>query len=185
MSSRTDRPLLRSVIATLCLLGTAGWCTAQQVTVSADHPDGVYKVGETVHFTVQWKASDPPRSQAKYVLKRNGLKEEGAGDLTFNRDGRATVDSKFDEAGAVLLEVSWPPNDNTTKAFGGAVADPQQIKPAATTPDDFDAFWKSKIDQLQSIPPNPKLEPGEDVLRVKLHQIKTRMTKPEIRMNDE
>jgi hypothetical protein len=41
------------------------------------------------------------------------------------------------------------------------VADPDQIQPAAPRPDDFDAFWESKLEELAKVPANPKLEPVE------------------------
>ena len=74
----------------LCVLIAGHSALAQQIVVSADKPEGVYDVGDTVRWTVEWQGdSDAPG--ARYVLKRDGLTEVGKGDLRF--DGkRATLE---------------------------------------------------------------------------------------------
>ena len=168
----------------LCVLIASQLARAQQMVVSADKPDGVYDVGDTVRWTFEWQGdSDAPA--ARYVLKRDGLTEVGKGDLRF--DGkRATLDTKFDEPGAMLVEVQWGKGGGFDYsgghagqfATGGAVAAPEKIAPAAPAPADFDAFWQSKLAELAAVPPNPKLEradagkPGVDYQKVTLDNIR-------------
>jgi cephalosporin-C deacetylase len=61
----------------------------------------------------------------------------------------------------VLVEFKGKQGDKEFKALAGAVAAPEKIEPSAARPDDFDAFWKSKIEQLEAIPANPQLEPAD------------------------
>jgi cephalosporin-C deacetylase-like acetyl esterase len=45
------------------------------------------------------------------------------------------------------------------RVTAGAVAAPERIALSAPCPDDFDAFWKAKLRELEQAPANPKLEP--------------------------
>ena len=55
------------------------------MAVMPDKPNGVYQVGDTVHWVVEWKGeSNAPA--AHYILKSGGLKDVGQGDLTFSNN---------------------------------------------------------------------------------------------------
>jgi (4-O-methyl)-D-glucuronate---lignin esterase len=151
---------------------------AAPIVVSADKESGVYAVGETVKWSVEWKGDGSPPSPAHYTLKSGGLKEVGQGDLSF-AGNVAKLETKFDAPGTMLLEVKWQPDTPANRAFGGAVAAPERIMPAAEPPADFEAFWKSKIEQLTKIPPNPRLEragdggkPGVEYSKITLDNIR-------------
>ena len=153
-----------AVLAAAALLAAAATAAAQQVnspsiTVVADHPTGVYKAGETAHFTVEWKGPGDAPADAKYTFKAGGLKPAGGGDLKFD-GGKATVDYTLPDANTVLVSVTWGGSPSNLSC-GGAVADPDRIKPAETPPDDFEAFWKAKLDEVGKVPPNAKVEDGD------------------------
>jgi len=148
---------------------------AQPMVVVLDQTNGVYQVGDTVHWTVEWKGhSHAP--VAHYILKSGGFTKVEQGDLTFSND-IATLDSKFDKPNTELLEVDWQPKDNSDHVWAGAVAAPDKILPAAPPPADFDAFWKAKLKQLKKIPLHPELEkedsgkPGVDYWKITLDNI--------------
>jgi cephalosporin-C deacetylase-like acetyl esterase len=42
-------------------------------------------------------------------------------------------------------------------AYGGAAFAPEKVAPSAPPPDDFDAFWKSKLEELAAVPMNATL----------------------------
>ena len=133
-------------------------CRAQ-MTVAPDRTNGIYQIGDTVHWTVEWKGgSNPPA--AHYTLESGGLKVVGQGNLNFSNDV-ADVENRFDAPGTILTVVQWQPDNATNRATAGAVAAPSQIRAAAPPPADFSAFWKSKIKELQDIPMDPKLLPGD------------------------
>ena len=134
---------------------TASLCGAQQMVITPDKPSGVYQVGDTVRWTVEWKGTNAPA--AHYTFKSGGLTDVGQGDLNFS-NGIASLETKFDAPGTMLVEVKWQPESETNRAVGGAVAAPDKIQPAAPPPADFDAFWKAKLDELNKVPMNPELE---------------------------
>jgi cephalosporin-C deacetylase-like acetyl esterase len=145
-------------VFTLVALIAASCCRAQMV-VAPDRPGGVYQVGDTVHWTVNWEGeSNAPA--ARCILKSGGLTNTGQNDLIFSNNvaGFAT---RFDAPGTMLIEVKWQPESNTHRAVGGAVAAPDRITPAAPAPPDFDAFWKARVKELKKIPANPVLEKEE------------------------
>ena len=145
-------------IFTAIALIAASLCRAQMV-VAPDRSNGVYQVGETIHWTVTWKGeSNAPA--AHYTLKSGGQTDVGQGDLNFT-NGVAGIETTFAAPGTMLVEVKWPPENDTNRAVGGAVAAPDQITPAAPPPDDFDAFWKAKLKELKKVPANPQLEPAD------------------------
>jgi cephalosporin-C deacetylase-like acetyl esterase len=145
-------------IFTFVVLFFANFCRAQMV-VAPDRSNGIYQVGETVHWTVTWKGESNARL-AHYVLKSGGQTDAGQGDLTFTNN-TAGLETKFDEPNTMLVEVKWQPENPTNRAVGGAVAAPEQITPASPSPSDFDAFWKTKLKELKEIPANPQLEQAD------------------------
>ncbi|HVU07399.1 MAG TPA: acetylxylan esterase [Verrucomicrobiae bacterium] len=127
-----------------------------QMTVAPDHTNGIYQVGDTVHWTIAWKGeSNVPA--AHYTLKNGGQTDGGQGDLTFSNNV-AELETKFTAPNTLLVEVKWPPENYTNRAVGGAVAALDQITPAAPPPKDFDAFWKAKLKELKNVSANPRLE---------------------------
>jgi len=150
-------------------------CPAQTVVVAPDRSNGVYHVGETVHWVVEWKGgADGPA--AHYTFKSGGQTDVGQGDLTFSNDV-ATLESKFDQPNTMLVEVRWQPENATNRAVGGAVAAPDKILPAAPPPADFDAFWRAKLRELKKVPAHSKLEkvdsgkPGVAYWKITLNNI--------------
>ena len=145
---------LYSIVVAL-LLASLG--RAQQLTVAPDHTNGVYQVGDIVHWQVEWKSeSNPP--PAHYRLLQGGLTETGKGDVDFSNNV-AELATTFDAPGTLLVEVKWKPDEGKDRrALAGAVAAPERIGLSAPCPPDFEAFWKTKLKELKKVPADPKLE---------------------------
>jgi cephalosporin-C deacetylase-like acetyl esterase len=134
-------------------------CPAQVMSVVPDKTNGVYEVGDTVHWQVQW--SGMARPSAHYRLLKDGLTETRQGNLEFSNN-IAQLESRFIDSSTMLVEVKWTSNDGKEgRAVGGAVAAPAGIGLSAPCPADFDEFWKSKLKELKKVPANPKLESVE------------------------
>jgi cephalosporin-C deacetylase-like acetyl esterase len=148
-----------SVGAAVVLLA-AGFSNAAQLVIVPDRAGGIYQVGDTVHWQVEWKEeSDPP--PAHYRLLKGQLTEAGQGDLNFSNKA-AGLETRFDAPGAMLVEVKWRTAEGGEgRATGGAVAAPARIALSAPCPDDFDAFWQAKLRELEQTPANPQLEPAD------------------------
>src|SRR5436305_4782844 len=75
---------LRVLAFTSVALFAAALCRAQQVTVTADHPDGVYEVGQAISFRVEAKPGDNPAPESvTYTLKKGGRTEVGKGTVAL------------------------------------------------------------------------------------------------------
>lgn len=130
--------------------------SAQDLSVTPDHSNGVYAIGEIIRWTVHYKGSNA--IQASVVLKRGGLTETRKDTVTL-ANGKGVIESRLDEPGWLLAEVTVrAENTKAIKALGGAVVAPDKIKRADPRPADFDQFWADKLKELSGIPANPKLE---------------------------
>ena len=129
------------------------------LNVSPDRDSGVYRVSETVKWSVtlaEPEAALP--AELNYSFKAGGAMEIEAGTLKLSA-GRAILESKFTEPNTVLLEVWWMEGDERRQVFAGAVAAPDKIEPSIDEPEDFDAFWAAKLAEMAAVPANPKLTP--------------------------
>ena len=147
------------VVALVFSAALAPLAHAQTLSASTDHPAGLYTRGETVHFQIKADGDLPPIT---YDLKSNGAKSLKSGTLKL-QDHAASLDFTPDAPGALLLELKAhpagaPATAKDIKAAAGALICPSEIKPSTPRPDDFDAFWKSKLDDLAKIPANPQLK---------------------------
>ncbi|HEY7087887.1 MAG TPA: acetylxylan esterase [Tepidisphaeraceae bacterium] len=142
------------------VLACAGACPAQELVLTPDHPDGIYQIGEKAVWQVEWKSPTTAPSTVSYTAKQGGLKEIASGTLTLGHP--AAVGGKLDSAGALLVEVKTTGSDGKEyRGVGGAIAQPDAIKPSSPRPDDFDSFWDAKLKELASVPPNPVLQAGD------------------------
>ena len=119
------------------------------VVVVPDAESGVYEPGKNVVWTV----TGPPGTKAAYSVKLGGLKEVAKGELEL-AEGKGTVTASRPDAGMLILEVK----SGGKTVVGAAAFAPEKIKPSMPPPDDFDAFWKAKIDALKAVPANARLE---------------------------
>lgn len=146
-----------SSLFAVIVFAVAGLCRAQPMDVAPDRTNGVYQVGDTVHWRVAWNAeTNPP--PAHYRFLKGEMIDAGQGDVEFSNN-LACLDSRFDAPGTMLLEVAWKADGiEPHRALGGAVAAPDQIAPSAPPPADFDAFWEAKLKELAKVPAQPRLE---------------------------
>lgn len=149
------------VITEAALLGFAATSGAQPITVTPDKPDGVYNVGDTVHFLIQKHDTDVGQiTDLQFRLKQNGLTSFMSGSLLASALP-TTLTTQPTEPGAILAEVTGKIGDKEFRALGGAAISPDKITPSSPRPADFDDFWAAKIKELAAVPTNPQLEPGD------------------------
>src|SRR5215211_3987047 len=128
---KTTRPiLLLTFVGFVLLAARAGVAADRPLSVSADRDTGIYEVGETVKWRVEWKgdAKDEPAS-VKCTVKKGGMTPVREAEVALT-GGAGTIESKFDAPGWLLLEAKAGDN----RALAGAVAAPEQVKPAVTRP---------------------------------------------------
>jgi cephalosporin-C deacetylase-like acetyl esterase len=131
----------------------------RQMTLTTMNKAGDYGVGEKVRWEVEVR--DPNAvsvTQTRYSLKRNGLTtyQEGTLDLS---SGKTSIETSLDAPGAVFLEIRT--GGQAGRTLAGALVAPEKLEPSVARPDDFDAFWDTKIRQLNEVPANPQVEPND------------------------
>ena len=139
------------------LLLLAVRASAGALTLSMNKPDGIYRVGETIHWRVQWLETNaaPP---LRFKLIKGGMTKDSSGLMNLTNSS-AEMTSTFDAPGSLLMEVKWKLADGTEqRVLAGAVAAPESIALSAPCPADFDVFWDAKLQELAAIPANPILE---------------------------
>lgn len=150
---------------------------AAEIVLTPHKPTGIYEVGESVEWRVEISnPPTPPVAQIHYTLKKGGLTilKEGTLDLSA---GPTTLKTSLDEAGTILAELKATVDGKEIKSLAGAAVAPNLIKLSAPRPDDFDAFWQSKIEQLNAIPENGQVEsadsgnPNVEYFKVRLDNI--------------
>jgi len=146
-------PLEKHLLCLLAVSFSAASGYSKEVPMSAlpDHPNGVYKEGEPIHWQIQVDPNNKATSLS-YVIKKGGLTEVGKGTLPLE-NGKASLTASLPEAGTLLVEIKA----GQEKGLAGAVVAPEKIHQGVACPEDFDAFWKEKVKDLEAIPANPVL----------------------------
>lgn len=152
-----------SALLALALVGLcAARVSAQEIEVKAAKEGGVYTVGEKIVWRLSVKGEGAGEvEKIAYVLKKGGLSQVARGELTLG-EGAAELQASLDAPDTLLAEFSAArPGQKPVKSLAGAVVEPEKIAPSSAPPQDFDAFWKAKAEELALVPANPVLTPGE------------------------
>jgi len=143
----------------------------QQLTFAPYHDSDIYEVGETVGWNVT-PGPVTPTYAYKWTIRRNNavVLKEGKLDLSSGRD---KIEITGDQPGMIYVAIEPYANlaegDATTAYVGGntgrntglyavgAAVAPLKIGLSTPRPDDFDAFWDSKLSAQAKVPLNPVL----------------------------
>ena len=107
LASRIARPL--GLACAGCLLPLAALAALPQVRFTPLHADGIYRLGQTVGWTVTVPAGAPdPRGRFAYTIKRNDLDVVKTGSFSL-ASGRATLALRFDAPGMLYVTVDYEP----------------------------------------------------------------------------
>jgi len=126
--------------------------------VATDRADAMYRVGETVSFSIELSEDIIADSTAAltYVLSNDGL-QMSQGSLSLE-SGSQKVSGKLEHPGFLRCTVTLSRQGHKPiSASAGAAFDPLQIKPTLPAPEDFDEFWDQQKAKLASVPMNPQL----------------------------
>ena len=146
-----------ALAAILSVVATA----APILTFESGKKNAIFRPGEKIvwHADV-YDDKTGSIKQANYLLKQGGEMIVGKGLVTF-QNGTATVNCLTVKPGIILAEIEAT-NSAGQKfdALAGAAIAPEKISVSSPCPDDFDAFWKSKLVELAAIPEHPVLKLG-------------------------
>jgi cephalosporin-C deacetylase-like acetyl esterase len=142
------------------------WClaaltaTAQTLTLTPFNRSGIYALGEKVGWTVTLPKGDvAPAGGCAYTIRKNNLDVVRSGSLDLT-GGRATIETALDEPAMLTIRVS-PSSGGPADAVAGAAVAPRRLQPSVARPADFDAFWAAKLNQLEAVPADAVLTPGD------------------------
>jgi cephalosporin-C deacetylase-like acetyl esterase len=178
------RPNRRALSVLVFLLAAVSVVGAQQLVCTPFHANGIYKLGEAAGWSIA-AGPDATVRQFTYIAKKNNQEtiQQGRLDLA---SGPARLELRLQEPGMILVEIRAEAAKDETEEpsrgkkkeapallLGAAVA-PEELKPVAERPADFDAFWQTKLKQLAAVPSAPELtklesgDPAVELYRVKL-----------------
>lgn len=123
--------------------------TSITVTVTPDHKDWTYKVGEKVTFTVNVMKSGTllDNSEIYYELGPEMYPTEKK-TITL-KNGTGKISGKMQKPGFMRLTVTAKVNGKEYKAWSTAAYSPEKLQPTAQCPKDFDEFWTKAIEQAR------------------------------------
>ena len=130
------------------------------ITLVPNKPKAVYQTGEDIVWQVQVRGDQASSfANATYVLKEGGGTIIGQGTIAF-QSAEAAIHTSLTRPGTILAEVTATnASHQTIRALAGAAIAPDRIPVSSPCPEDFDAFWKSKLAELATVPEHPVLQP--------------------------
>ncbi len=119
------------------------------VTVTPDHKDWKYKVGEKIGFTVCVLKSGTllDNSEVTYEMGPE-MYPEIKKDMTL-KTGTTTLSGKMNVPGFYKLKVTAHVGGKDYESWCSAAVSPEEIQPKAQCPKDFDEFWSKAIEQAR------------------------------------
>lgn len=148
----------------LFTLFTSGVARAQirgnhiTVTVTPDHKDWTYKVGEKVTFTVCVLKSGTLLDNAEISYEMGPEMYPIEKKTIMLKDGTTKISGKMQKPGFMRLTVTAKVKGKEYKGWSTAAFSPEKILPTTQCPKDFDAFWKKAIDEARWTALEPTME---------------------------
>lgn len=143
-----------------CVLGTLS-SSAQikgfniVVTVTPDHQDWNYQVGEKANFVVNVRKSGTLLDNVKVDYEAGPVMFPQVKKNTTLKDGTMKWSGGMTTPGFYRLKVVAHVNGKDYEGLCTAAFSPEKIKPYAQEPADFDSFWKGTLDEARKTGLNP------------------------------
>lgn len=128
------------------------------VTVTPDHKDWNYKVGEQAVFTVNVLKSGTLVDNAQISYEMGPEMYPTEKKEMVLKDGTAKIKGGMKKPGFYRLSVTAHINGKEYKGMCTAAFSPEKIQPTAQCPADFDEFWKTAIEQARWTALEPTFE---------------------------
>ena len=132
----------------------------EALTVTTDHADALYKVGEPVTFQIRVTQNGQPVNgvSVQWWLKKDGGTPLDSG-VSVVENGDALITGSLNEPGFMQLQATYVFGAQSLTVTAGAGVDPLAITPSMPVPDDFDAFWAEKKALLAQVPLRAQAKP--------------------------
>jgi cephalosporin-C deacetylase len=165
MIHKLKKQNLQSILLLFFCLGYAHLSFGQipkqylEISVSPQHQDWTYKLGEKVDFIVSVTQSGRavPMENVRYFVKEEKMDPIQEGALTL-KDGKATISVPgMKKPGFLRCEVFATVDGKEYRGLGTAAFEPESIKPTVKMPSDFEAFWNKGKEELATVPMDAKM----------------------------
>ena len=125
------------------------------VTVTPDHQDWNYRVGEKANFTVNVRKSGTLLNQVKVDYEAGPAMFPEVKKSTTLKGGTMKWCGSLNRPGFYRLKVIAHVDGKDYEGLCTAGFSPEKIQPFAQEPKDFDAFWKKALDEARQNDLNP------------------------------
>ena len=125
------------------------------VSVTPDHQDWNYKVGEKASFVVNVRKSGTLQNQVKIDYEAGPVMYPNTKKTLILKDGTMKWSGEMKTPGFYRLKVVVHVDGKDYEGLCTAAFSPEKIKPFAQEPKDFDDFWKKALDEARQIDLNP------------------------------
>lgn len=125
-----------------------------KITVTADHDDWNYQLGQPVKFTV----TGPAGTNISYTIGPEMMPAEAKAAVIPESGSLVLEGGTLREPGFLRCIVTAT-SGGTGRGLATAAFAREQIKPTQTEPADFDAFWRKAKAELSTLPLDVKLTP--------------------------
>lgn len=125
------------------------------VSVTPDHQDWNYKVGEKASFVVNVRKSGTLLNQVKVDYEAGPVMYPNTKKTLVLKDGTMKWSGEMKIPGFYRLKVVAHVDGKDYEGLCTAAFSPEKIKPFAQEPKDFDDFWKKALDEARQIDLNP------------------------------
>ncbi|GAA0880302.1 acetylxylan esterase [Algoriphagus jejuensis] len=129
------------------------------ISVSPDHQDWTYRLGEKVEFVVSVTQSGRavPVENVRFFVQEEKMNPIKEGPLQL-KEGKAMISAEgMEKPGFLRCEVFATVDGKEYRGLGTAAFEPEMIKPTTKMPEDFDAFWSAGKEELAKVPMDPKM----------------------------
>lgn len=173
---------MKRILFLLCLLAGMNLLTLKAqirgnnitVTVTPDHKDWNYRVGETAKFKVAVLRSGTLVDGATVDYEAGPemyptVKKQG---LTL-KDGTMQWSGSMKQPGFYRLKVTAHVGDKTYEGLCTAAFSPEKLQPTTVNPTDFDEFWTKTLADARQTPLNPtrRLLPERCTEKVNVYEV--------------
>ena len=143
----------------LCPLALQAQSVFDQVQLSLNSADGVYRKGETVNVSARYTGDGCAKVLMQVVSYDNVLSEQeltlfGAEQLIYSQEAADPV--------SVIVKVSPADNPKTFISIGYLVT-PEVFVPGFTTPSDLKEFWEAELARMRALKPEVQVFPAVGV----------------------
>ena len=125
------------------------------VTVTPDHQDWNYKVGEKANFTINVRKSGTLLNNVKVDYVAGPVMFPDTKKSITLKDGTMKWSGAMNKPGFYRIKVAAHVAGKDYEGLCTAAFSPEKVQPFCQEPKDFDAFWKKALDEARQTDLNP------------------------------